>query len=106
MFVTPRRLPRPYDAPSKTTSLHLRQLAIVVEIAVAHVRAGAVEQHAQVALGDSECFGDLLAGLLVQDAEQHDLPLEARHAQEASLNPRQLFGARDDGDAVLRAGVE
>src|SRR5262245_58766536 len=84
----------------------LGQIAIVGEIAVAHVRAGAVEEHAKVALGDPECLGDLLAGLFVQDAEEHDLPLEACHAQDAPPNPRQFFGARDDGDAVLRTGVE
>src|SRR5262245_9967471 len=104
MFVTPRRLPRPYDTPS--TSLHLWQIAIVAEIAVAYVRAGAVEEHAKIALGDPECLGDLLAGLFVQDAEEHDLPLEACHPQDAPPNPRQFFGARDDGDAVLRTGVE
>src|SRR5262245_17490829 len=105
MFVTPRGLPRPYDTPSPT-SVHLRQIAAVGEIAVAHVRAGAVEEHAKVALGDPECLGDLLAGLFVQDAEEHDLPLEVCHAQDAPPNPRQFFGARDDGDAVLRTGVE
>src|SRR5262245_19544727 len=68
---------------SKPTSLHLRQIAIVGDIAVAHVRAGAVEEHAKVALGDPECLGDLLAGLFVQDAEEHDLPLEACLAQDA-----------------------
>src|SRR5262245_5548710 len=88
-------------------SLHrLRQIAIVDEIAVAHVRAGAVEEHAKVALGDPECLGDLLAGLFVQNAEEHDLPLEICHAQDAPTNPRQFFGARADGDAVLRTGVE
>src|SRR5215468_11111827 len=98
MFVTPNV--------SKTTSLRLPQIAIVVEIAVAHVRAGAVEEHAKVALGDPECLGDLLAGLFVQDAEEHDLSLEACHAQDAPSNPRQFFGPRDDRDAVLRTGVE
>src|SRR5262245_18583827 len=86
--------------------IEFRQIAIVGEIAVAHVRAGAVEKHAKIALGDPECLGNLLAGLFVQDAEEHDLPLEACHAQDAPPNPRQFLGARDDGDAVLRTGVE
>src|SRR5215510_12061231 len=97
------------NVPTRTHRSRARcslQIAIVGEIAVAHVGAGAVEEHAKIALGDPERLGDLLAGLFVQDAEEHDLPLEARHAQDAPPNPRQFFGARDDGDAVLRTGVE
>src|SRR5262245_20026275 len=95
------------NVPTRTHGSRARcSLHRVGEIAVAHVRAGAVEEHAKIALGDPKCLGDLLAGLFVQDAEEHDLPLEVRHAQDAPPNPRQFFGARDDGDAVLRTGVE
>src|SRR5262245_66385889 len=97
------------NVPTRTHRSRARcslQIAIVDQIAVAHVRAGAVEEHAKVALGDPECLGDLLAGLFVQDAEEDDLALEICHAQDAPTNPRQFFGARADGDAVLRTGVE
>src|SRR5262245_35417028 len=81
---------RSHRSRARCSLLHLLQIPIVDDIAVAHVRAGAVEEHAKVALGDPECLGDLLAGLFVQDAEEHHLPLEVCHAQDASPNPRQF----------------
>lgn len=63
--------------------------------------ARAVEEDPEVALRDPERLGDLFAGLLVQDAEEHDLALEARHPKDATVNPRQLFSSRNDGCAVI-----
>ena len=63
--------------------------------------ACAVEEDAKVALRDPERLGDLFAGLLVQDAEEHDLALEARHPKDATVDPRQLFSSRNDGCAVI-----
>jgi hypothetical protein len=62
--------------------------------------ARAVEEDPEVALRDPERLGDLFAGLFVQDAEEHDLALEARHPKDAPVNPRQFFSSRNDGCAV------
>src|SRR6478735_11130155 len=54
-----------------------------------------MQQHADVAGRDPEHLTHALTRLLVQQAEHHDLSLEARHAQHAAIHAREVLREHD-----------
>src|SRR5262249_35648988 len=92
---TPLRVTRRPCRASKLALVERDVRVRVVVRAMAHVFASAMQEHAHVAVGNSEELRHALARLLVEQAELYDLALQLGHPQDAAVNASQFFGVTD-----------